>query len=224
MSKTSPAPVDPGHKFLYKEERVRRKQGQLSGLMPAERAVEGIGSGNRSEGIAGVADLGHSVQGMATRVDNGGSETERWTAALSNLTEIGTSISSLQNLLVGKAVYVDEDAFAQASAQSNQFRIVKAQERRIRDLEKELDAAVSASRLARAEKREAENLQRAAEARAHEVLQELEDTTQVFKLHLEELRMKQAEVEKKDEDIKLLKAIIETVRKEPRGSKQKKGS
>ncbi|KAL2642959.1 hypothetical protein R1flu_010546 [Riccia fluitans] len=192
--------------------------------MRAERVLGGSGSGSRSEDIGG-ADLGPpSVQRMGTRGENGGSESERWNAALSNLTEIGTSIGLLQDLLLGKAVYVDEDVFAQASAQSQQFRVVKTQERRIRDLEKELDAAVSASRYARAEKREAENLQRQAEARSHEVLRELEDTSQVFKLHMEELRMKQAELEKKEADLKVLQAIIETMRNEPRGSRQRKPS
>ncbi|KAL3696333.1 hypothetical protein R1sor_010409 [Riccia sorocarpa] len=188
----------------------------------AERVVERALEDLRG---SGVADLGRrTVPAMASRIENGGSENDRWTAALSNLVEIGNSIGVLEDLLLGKAVYVDEDAFAQASAQSQQFRAVKAQERRIRDLEKELDAAVTASRLARVEKREAENLHRQAEARSQEVLRELEDTSQVFKLHMEELRLKQAEVEKKDADIKVLQAIIDTMRTEPRGSRQKKPS
>jgi len=35
--------------------------------------------------------------------------------------------------------------------------------------------------------------------------------TEVFELHMEELRAKQEEIEKRDEDIKLLEAIIRTL-------------
>lgn len=45
---------------------------------------------------------------------------------------------------------------------------MKAQEKCIGDLEKKLDAAVSASRHVCAKKRKAENLQHAAEARVYE--------------------------------------------------------
>lgn len=65
--------------------------------MHTESAIEGTGSGNRFEDISRVEDLDHSVKGIAFRVENGGSETERLTAALSNLAEIEMSISSLHN-------------------------------------------------------------------------------------------------------------------------------
>jgi hypothetical protein len=53
----------------------------------------------------------------------------------------------------------------------------QAQERRIRALERELDASIVAAARSREEKRAAEIGQRAAEARAKEVLEELENTT-----------------------------------------------
>lgn len=53
----------------------------------------------------------------------------------------------------------------------------QAQERRIKALEREVDAAVAAAAHARAEKKQAEAAQHAAEARTKEFLQELDDTT-----------------------------------------------
>lgn len=53
----------------------------------------------------------------------------------------------------------------------------QAQERRIKALEREVDAAVAAAGHARAEKKQAEAAQHAAEARTKEFLQELDDTT-----------------------------------------------
>lgn len=49
---------------------------------------------------------------------------DRFTAALANVTEMGQSLESLQHML-GKAVYADEEAFANASAVSKQTRTVK---------------------------------------------------------------------------------------------------
>ena len=47
-------------------------------------------------------------------------------------------------------------------------------------MERELDAAITASAHARAEKRQAEAAQRAAEVRTQEVLKELENTTSML--------------------------------------------
>ena len=49
---------------------------------------------------------------------------DRFTAALANVTEMGQSLESLQQML-GKAVYVDEEVFANASAVSKQTRMLK---------------------------------------------------------------------------------------------------
>ncbi|KAJ0965351.1 hypothetical protein J5N97_026489 [Dioscorea zingiberensis] len=50
---------------------------------------------------------------------------ERWKAALVNLTEMGSNIDSLQQLLVKKAVFVDDDTFAKASLISEQSKTIK---------------------------------------------------------------------------------------------------
>ncbi|KAI5055734.1 hypothetical protein GOP47_0029255 [Adiantum capillus-veneris] len=134
---------------------------------------------------------------------------ERWNAAIANMGEIQNGVDMLQRLLLKQTVYKDEEAFSIASSNANQARHIMAQERRIRALEKELDAAIASAGLARAEKRLAEIAQRAAETRAQEVLQELDNTTKVFKLHMEELRAKQEELLNKDEEIKALKAVEE---------------
>eukprot|EP00250_Pteridium_aquilinum_P016246 c23023_g1_i1 orf=661-1212(-) len=148
---------------------------------------------------------------------------ERWSAAIANMGEIQNGVDMLQRLLLKQTVYKDEEAFSLASSGANQARHIMAQERRIRALEKELDAAIASAGLARAEKRLSEIAQRAAEARAQEVLQELENTTQVFKLHMEELRAKQEELLKKNAEIKALQQTIEELRGGP-NSPQKEES
>ncbi|MCO5586464.1 hypothetical protein L7F22_040404 [Adiantum nelumboides] len=137
---------------------------------------------------------------------------ERWNAAIANMGEIQNGVDMLQRLLLKQTIYKDEEAFSLASSNANQARHIMAQERRIRALEKELDAAIASAGLARAEKRLAEIAQRAAEIRAQEVLQELDNTTQVFKLHMEELRAKQEELLIKDKEVKALKAIVDELR------------
>ncbi|XP_011623978.1 uncharacterized protein LOC18435789 isoform X2 [Amborella trichopoda] len=139
-----------------------------------------------------------------------GKGSERWKAALVNVGEMSATLDSLQKLLLTKAVYLDEEAFAQASINADQTRTIKALEQRVATLEKELDSAITAAARARSEKRLAEAGQRAAELRAQEVMRELENT-KVFKLHMEELRLKQEEISKRDSDIKVLEAIIQTL-------------
>ncbi|KAK4762075.1 hypothetical protein SAY87_029959 [Trapa incisa] len=136
---------------------------------------------------------------------------ERWTAAVTNLTEMSSNLESLQKLLLKKAVFVDEETFARASLTSDQARTIKVLQQRVETLERELDAAITAAAHARTEKRRAEASQKAAELRAQEVTRELENTTKVFELHMEELRAKQEEIAKRDNDIKLLESIIQTL-------------
>ncbi|GJY57553.1 hypothetical protein Tco_0456668 [Tanacetum coccineum] len=136
---------------------------------------------------------------------------ERWNAAIANISEISNNLDSLQNFLIKKAVYVDQDSFNKASLTSDQARTIKVLEQRVETLERELDAAISAAARARTEKRQAEAGQKAAELRAQEITKELENTTKVFELHMEELRAKQDEIAKRDNEIKLLEAIIQTL-------------
>ncbi|KAK8508552.1 hypothetical protein V6N13_130670 [Hibiscus sabdariffa] len=136
---------------------------------------------------------------------------ERWSGALANLSEMASNLDSLQKLLLKKAVFVDEDTFSKASLTSEQARTIKVLEQRVETLEREVDAAITAAARARSEKRQAEAAQKAAELRALEVTKELENTTKVFELHMEELRAKQEEICKRDKEIKLLEAIIQTL-------------
>ncbi|KAH9697907.1 hypothetical protein KPL71_023805 [Citrus sinensis] len=138
-----------------------------------------------------------------------GSE-ERWRGAIANLTEMSSNLESLQSLLLKKAVFVDDDTFTKASLSSEQSRTIKVLEQRVETLERELDAAITAAAHARLEKRQAEAAQKAAELRAQEITKELENTT-IFELHMEELRAKQEEISKRDKEIKLLEAIIQTL-------------
>ncbi|KAL3617270.1 hypothetical protein CASFOL_038815 [Castilleja foliolosa] len=148
---------------------------------------------------------------MAERLKEKEIDGERWTGAIANLTEISSNLDSLQKLLIKKAVYVDGETFAKASLSSEQARTIKVLDQRVETLERELDAAISAAARARTEKRQAEASQKAAELRALEITRELENTTKVFELHMEELRAKQDEISKRDKEIKLLEAIIQTL-------------
>lgn len=60
---------------------------------------------------------------MATEEKSKGSE--RWTGAITNLTEMASNLESLQKLLLKKAVFVDEETFAKASLSSEQARTIK---------------------------------------------------------------------------------------------------
>ncbi|KAK9084785.1 hypothetical protein Sjap_025196 [Stephania japonica] len=144
-------------------------------------------------------------------MDQKGKGTDRWGAAILNLSEMGTNLDSLQKSLMKKAIFVDEETYAKASLSSQQARTIKVLEQRVETLEKELDAAISAAARARSEKRQAEAAQHATELRAQEVTKELENTSKVFELHMEELRTKQEEISKRDSDIKVLEAIIRTL-------------
>ncbi|KAL6517644.1 hypothetical protein OROMI_033345 [Orobanche minor] len=148
---------------------------------------------------------------MAERLKEKEKEGERWTGAIANVTEISANLDSLQKLLIEKAVYVDGETFARASLSSEQARTIKVLEQRVETLERELDAAISAAAHARTEKRHAEASQKTAELRALETTRELENTTKVFELHMEELRAKQEEIAKRDKEIKLLEAIVQTL-------------
>ncbi|GER26541.1 unnamed protein product, partial [Striga asiatica] len=114
---------------------------------------------------------------MAEQLKDKEKEGERWTAEISNLTEISENIDSLQRLLIKKAVYVDGETFAKASLSSEQSRTIKLLEQRVETLERELDSAISAAARARTEKRQAEASQKAGELRALEISRELENTT-----------------------------------------------
>ncbi|KAG8639747.1 hypothetical protein MANES_14G166201v8 [Manihot esculenta] len=155
--------------------------------------------------------MGRKEAKMEEKDKSKGSSEERWKGAIANLTEMASNLDSLQKLLVKKAVFVDEETFAKASLSSEQARTIKVLEQRVETLERELDAAISAAARARSEKRQAEAAQKAAELRAQEITRELENTTKVFQLHMEELRAKQDEISKRDNEIKLLEAIIQTL-------------
>lgn len=50
---------------------------------------------------------------------------ERWNAAMANINGMSNNLQSLQNLLLHKAVYVDDDSFFKASLTSEQARTIK---------------------------------------------------------------------------------------------------
>jgi hypothetical protein len=54
-----------------------------------------------------------------------GKVSERWSGAITNLTEMASNLESLQKLLLKRAVFVDEETFAKASLSSEQARTIK---------------------------------------------------------------------------------------------------
>ncbi|KAI3752846.1 hypothetical protein L2E82_24885 [Cichorium intybus] len=135
----------------------------------------------------------------------------RWNVAIANIAELSSNLNSIEKLLAKKAVYVDLNTYNRVSLTSEQARTIKVLEQRVETLERELDAAISASAHARIEKRHAEAGQKAAEIQAEEMTKELENTTKVFELHMEELRTKQEEISKRDKEIKLLKTVVKSL-------------
>jgi hypothetical protein len=78
-------------------------------------------------------------------IGGGTGVSERWSSALVNVTELGSSLESLQRLLLDKAVYMDEEAFAQASAKSHQTRIIKVSKQASRPYKKPCTVFISKS-------------------------------------------------------------------------------
>ncbi|GJN36657.1 hypothetical protein PR202_gb25537 [Eleusine coracana subsp. coracana] len=196
-----------------------------------ERSAAAVAVAVSSSGQAAADSASSSSSGAPTTAAAG---SERWSSAIGNLGELGANVESLQKLLAKKAVFVDDDIFFQGFPrrrpgahhqdetmnqsvlhliQNKLFEVDFALvlDQRVQSLERELDAAISAAARARTEKRQAEAAQRAAELRAQEVTKELENTSKVFALHMEELRLKQEEIAKKESDIKVLEAIIRTL-------------
>ena len=94
---------------------------------------------------------------------------ERWSGAMTNLTEMASNLDSLQKLLLTKAVFVDDDTFSKASLAADQARSIKLLHQRVQTLEREVDAAITAAARARSEKRQAEAAQKSAESRAQQL-------------------------------------------------------
>lgn len=113
---------------------------------------------------------------------------ERWSGAMTNLTEMASNLDSLQKLLLTKAVFVDDDTFSKASLAADQARTIKLLQQRVQTLEREVDAAITTAARARSEKRQAEAAQKSAESRAHQLTAELENTTSIIILSFSSLR------------------------------------
>mmetsp|Transcript_32731 Transcript_32731/g.92843 ORF Transcript_32731/g.92843 Transcript_32731/m.92843 type:complete len:230 (-) Transcript_32731:202-891(-) len=125
----------------------------------------------------------------------------RWEAALGNLADAGVALQQMKHA-VDDAVYLDEDAYDGVASLSQYAKTIKAQQRRIVELEHELDIALGAAEKAEACAREEARQRREAEARTESIETELENNAVVFKMHYNELLARNDEVEK-------LKAVIE---------------
>lgn len=83
-----------------------------------------LAHGRRKDGPDAVTRISPpAAQLMPSRAESGSSE--RFTAAVANVRELGQSLDSLERLLLGKAVYVDEEVYANASVIAQQTRKAK---------------------------------------------------------------------------------------------------
>mmetsp|Transcript_21531 Transcript_21531/g.38359 ORF Transcript_21531/g.38359 Transcript_21531/m.38359 type:complete len:209 (-) Transcript_21531:114-740(-) len=158
---------------------------------------------------AGNGAISHTSAGGASGTGNNGLGNDntvrrgmgRWNTALGNVADAGVALQQLKHAL-DDAVYLDEDAYNGVASLSHYTRTIQAQQRRILELEHELEVALGSVERAESTARESERRRREAETRASSIEAELENNAVVFKMHYNELLAKSEEVQK-------LKAIIE---------------
>eukprot|EP00899_Mesostigma_viride_P021173 jgi/Mesvir1/29057/Mv18365-RA.1 len=134
-----------------------------------------------------------------------------WAGAAANLGEMEGALAQLEKVLEG-AVYLQEASYAGVASAARHGRTLQEQEKLIKSLESELAEAVAAAAEAHEQKRAAEMETRRMAARVADLAKELENTSHVFKLHVEELTSMQAALRKKDEEISELQTIIDAIR------------
>lgn len=124
-----------------------------------------------------------------------------WGSAVGNVETAKLALETLRGL-IADAVFLDEDAYTNASTLQHYHQRLQMQHRRILQLEAEVEALrVDAGRQQEALiKQRAQT--RAAEAQIGELQQELENNAVVFDMHYNELLMKNEEIER-------LKTVIE---------------
>eukprot|EP00873_Tetraselmis_striata_P023271 jgi/Tetstr1/443535/TSEL_031539.t1 len=188
---------DPGRQYLYSAPKDGSDARQrASGKAPA--AAEG------SSGSRGLPPRSPAHPPAAGSRDEGGSDRAslgRWDAALGNVADAGVALQQLKHAL-DDAIYLDEDAYNGVASLTHYTRTIQAQQRRILELEHELEAALGAVERSDSRARESERQRQEAEMRASSIEAELENNAVVFKMHYNELLAKTEEVQK-------LKAIIE---------------
>lgn len=181
--------------------------GRGDSLAPAvEVAMRTAGTGTASAsraGTGGPASRRHKEDAhlLATRPppdveDNDAADggLGRWDSALGNVEDARVALDTLSQA-IEDAVYLDEDAYNQLLPAMQYTRVIQAQQRRIAEVEAELESL-------RTKLAETEAARKAAETLAGEQHQELENNAVVFKMHYGELMLKEDEIVR-------LKAVIE---------------
>lgn len=175
------APDDLGRAYLYEA--------------PATRQGRAVGAANNSGSPTGTLRMA-ALPGTAMQT----TQTD-WGAAIGNLENAKLALDTLKSL-VSDAVFLDEEAFSNASALSMYQQRIQLQQRRIRDLEHEVEA------LRNEIERKDENLksqilknQQVAQ-QVQDLQSELENNAVVFNMHYQELI-------NRNEEIDRLKAVIE---------------
>lgn len=124
-----------------------------------------------------------------------------WGAALGNIENAKVAVDTFKSLLED-AVFLDEEAFTNASTLSMYQHRLQLQQRRIRELEHEAEAlrmeVLRKEELLQQEKKKSQDLV----GTTADLKQELENNAVVFKMHYQELL-------NRNEEISRLKAIIE---------------
>jgi len=160
--------------------------------------------GSRPSSVPSLPDL--SATGTSTHVAD-----DRWQGALRNLESAGGLLEELKVLLNDGAVYADEQTYMVGMSAAKQSRRLQNQDRRIKNLEKDLDSAVAAAAQARASTRQMEIALLEANKKCAAAEEQANGSQSIRAQHAREIEAKDMEIEKKTEEIRMLKAIVETL-------------
>ncbi|KAK9814712.1 hypothetical protein WJX72_010296 [[Myrmecia] bisecta] len=197
---------DPGRAYLYAQPGAGKQQQQQPGRRgklppppqssPAGKSRTGLPRRQAAPASAPVSlspSPPPSQDGsLALEHQDGG--LGRWEAAVGNLEDARVALDTLARA-VDDAVYLDEDAYNQVTPTMQFTRTIQAQQRRLADLQHQVDDM-------QARLQDSEAGRTAAEQRVAEMQQELDNNAVVFKMHYSELLAK-------NEEIANLKAVIQ---------------
>ncbi|CAI5524437.1 unnamed protein product [Closterium sp. Naga37s-1] len=179
---------------------------QSVGLATQGSHLAGGSPGLAARGIAGSAKTGSGTVSVA---DNGGDDVERWREAVQGLRDAESLVGALEQLLLGPdTLFLDANAMRSARSVYDGQRQLHALNRRVAGLQGELDAAVEAAREARAGRRESEEERRRMQDALAQAQRDMEATSGVFDLYTSELRGRQQQLERAEEEVRHLQARL----------------
>ncbi|CAI5472556.1 unnamed protein product [Closterium sp. Yama58-4] len=189
-----------------------------SAQQPVGLATQGAHLAGGSPGLAarGIAGSAKTGSGTISVADNGGDDVERWREAVQGLRDAESLVGALEQLLLGPdTLFLDANAMRSARSVYEGQRQLHALNRRVAGLQGELDAAVEAAREARAGRRESEEERRRMQDALAQAQRDMEATSGVFDLYTSELRGRQQQLERAEEEVRNLQARLRAVPSHP---------